>query len=344
MPAPRRATAPSSTDNATVCAIIKEQNKLASAALQIKIDTDSASLIDDMSKASTEDQIFSACGSPEDELEEATGADLDSFELNYLHHLYTVPDGDMMAQQSFTDAILPDAVAPPSLGCGTPAATVHAALRPESPPSSSSHSLSSHGSEEHNDEVSQPSTPPRDERNDAPWNTEPDSSPTTHSRAAQKSGSGRKRKASTMRGSPTPAPPAKMSRAAAAAAAREAAKEAAAAAAAAALSDDGDDSDCESSGLPTLDGLEIRPEDDPLGLFSRDPSTLTPEEQRLLKKQRRLLKNRESAQLSRHRKKMHLHSLEKMVDALKREKAVLAQKVQVLADDNERLRKQLIAS
>ena len=60
-----------------------------------------------------------------------------------------------------------------------------------------------------------------------------------------------------------------------------------------------------------LDGMEIRPEDDPLGLFSRDPATLTPEEQRLLKKQRRLLKNRESAQLSRHRKKCHLHTLEK---------------------------------
>lgn len=333
-------TAPLSSDNASACAMIKEQNKLT--LNTHKGTTASAAEADDMSKAHTDDQIFSACASPEDELEDAAGADLDSYELNYLHQLYTVPDDGMMVN-NFADAILPDAVAPPSLGMS---AQVHAALRPESPRSTStSRSAISHATtegdgqaSEHN--ISQPSTPPRaDTRDEAPWSTEPEASPVVASSARIPKTTGRKRKASTLRGSPTPAPPAKQSRAAAAAAAREA-KEAAAREAAASEEDSDDDS---VGGNPTLDGLEIRPEDDPLGLFSRDPATLTPEEQRLLKKQRRLLKNRESAQLSRHRKKMHLHSLEKMVDALKKDKSQLASKVQALAEDNERLRKQLIS-
>jgi len=87
-----------------------------------------------------------------------------------------------------------------------------------------------------------------------------------------------------------------------------------------------------------FDGMEICPEDDPLGLFSRDPATLTPEEQRLLKKQRRLLKNRESAQLSRYRKKSHLQTLEQQLDPLKKERAALQQRVQELLEENERLR------
>ena len=89
---------------------------------------------------------------------------------------------------------------------------------------------------------------------------------------------------------------------------------------------------------PMFDGMEICPEDDPLGLFSRDPATLTPEEQRLLKKQRRLLKNRESAQLSRYRKKSHLQTLEQQLDPLKKERAALQQRVQELLEENERLR------
>ena len=89
-----------------------------------------------------------------------------------------------------------------------------------------------------------------------------------------------------------------------------------------------------------FDGKEIfQPEDDPLGLFSGDPATLTPAEQRLLKKQRRLIKNRESAQLSRHRKKCQLHTLEKQLDPLKKENAALQQRVQELLEENERLRK-----
>ena len=48
-------------------------------------------------------------------------------------------------------------------------------------------------------------------------------------------------------------------------------------------------------------------------LGGRDPSSLTPDEQKLLKKQKRLIKNRESAQLSRQRKKNHLEALEMQV-------------------------------
>jgi hypothetical protein len=93
------------------------------------------------------------------------------------------------------------------------------------------------------------------------------------------------------------------------------------------------------SSRPMIDGMEIfQPEDDPLGLFSGDPATLTPAELRLLKKQRRLIKNRESAQLSRHRKKCQLHMLEKQLDPLKKENAALQQRVQELLEENERLR------
>jgi hypothetical protein len=93
------------------------------------------------------------------------------------------------------------------------------------------------------------------------------------------------------------------------------------------------------SSRPMFDSMEIfQPEDDPLGLFSGDPATLTPAEQRLLKKQRRLIKNRESAQLSRHRKKCQLHTLEKQLDPLKKENAALQQRVQELLEENVRLR------
>jgi len=184
--------------------MIKEQNKLT---LNTHKDTTaSAAEADDMSKAHTDDQIFSACASPEDELEDAAGADLDSYELNYLHQLYTVPDDGMMVN-NFADAILPDAVAPPSLGMS---AQVHAALRPESPRSTStsrsaiSHATTDDGqASEHN--VSQPSTPPRaDTRDEAPWSTEPEASPVVASSARIPKTTGRKRKASTLRGSPTP--------------------------------------------------------------------------------------------------------------------------------------------
>ena len=58
-----------------------------------------------------------------------------------------------------------------------------------------------------------------------------------------------------------------------------------------------------------ISASRLKPEDDPLGLFSRDPHTLTAEELKQLKKQKRLIKNRESAQLSRHRKKLDRKSV-----------------------------------
>eukprot|EP00961_Rhodomonas_salina_P166289 2241008-Rhodomonas_salina.1 len=45
-------------------------------------------------------------------------------------------------------------------------------------------------------------------------------------------------------------------------------------------------------------------------LAARDPSTLSAEELKLLKKQKRLVRNRQSAQLSRQRKKSHMETLE----------------------------------
>lgn len=56
--------------------------------------------------------------------------------------------------------------------------------------------------------------------------------------------------------------------------------------------------------------MALRPEDDPAGLFQKDPKTLTCEELKMIKKQKRLIKNRESAQLSRHRKKQHVEGLQ----------------------------------
>eukprot|EP00284_Hemiselmis_tepida_P017497 CAMPEP_0174920406 /NCGR_PEP_ID=MMETSP1355-20121228/4367_1 /TAXON_ID=464990 /ORGANISM="Hemiselmis tepida, Strain CCMP443" /LENGTH=351 /DNA_ID=CAMNT_0016165747 /DNA_START=616 /DNA_END=1671 /DNA_ORIENTATION=+ len=350
----------------TMCAMIKEQNKHASARSEaLEIDTKAPPAAKAKAEES-EEAIFSACHSPEDDHNLDDGAavtDLEGFELNYLHQLYTVPDGSDMFAHSLTDAILPDATAPPSLGYS---AQVAAALKTESAPASSTHSALSEDADEEpasahssaagndgDDEVSAPSTPPRASSAkgaDSQWATAAREASPPAPRGNQKSGSGRKRRASTLHGSPQPAPPVKQSRTSAAAQKREERereKEAAAAAAAAAAhasDDDDSDDDSASGNHPTLDGLEIRPEDDPLGLFSRDPATLTSEEQRLLKKQRRLLKNRESAQLSRHRKKMHLNALEKQVEALKRDKAALAQKVQALHDDNERLRKQLISA
>lgn len=83
------------------------------------------------------------------------------------------------------------------------------------------------------------------------------------------------------------------------------------------------------------------PEDDPQGLFSRDPSTLTPEEVRMLKKKKRLIKNRESAQLSRQRKRIRLETLQTEVLALEGENRALHAKVAQLMEDNAALRRKL---
>ncbi|EKX48298.1 hypothetical protein GUITHDRAFT_162446 [Guillardia theta CCMP2712] len=261
--------------------------------------------------------IFSTCGSPDD-IDESAGSELGDYELSYLHSLY---HGDL------PDTILPDAVAPPSLGStscltGLPCAKNGGLMNAVSTfGEAESFGYGGRG-------LVQPDTPPRGGHDSWDSDSSPrclspcvPSGPVPKSSLSKASNNNRKRKAGVAESAPS-----KCARAASVD-----------------ISEDGNISDAESaSNRGTYDGLEIRPEDDPLGLFKKDPATLTPEEQRILKKQRRLLKNRESAQLSRHRKKMHLHSLEKQVDQLKKEKAALASRVQELVDENDRLRKQIL--
>lgn len=83
-------------------------------------------------------------------------------------------------------------------------------------------------------------------------------------------------------------------------------------------------------------------DDDPQGLFSRDPSTLTPEEIKLLKKRKRLIKNRESAQLSRQRKRIRLETLQAEVLHLEEEKKALAARVEQLVEENAALKRKLL--
>ena len=83
-------------------------------------------------------------------------------------------------------------------------------------------------------------------------------------------------------------------------------------------------------------------DDDPLGLFTRDPSTLTPEEIKMLKKRKRLIKNRESAQLSRQRKRIRLETLQAEVLHLEEEKKALAARVDQLTEENTALKRKLL--
>jgi len=59
------------------------------------------------------------------------------------------------------------------------------------------------------------------------------------------------------------------------------------------------------------------------------------------KKQRRREKNRASAQQSRQRKKSHLETLEQRVEMLESDRLLLQNRVEALASENQRLRKQL---
>jgi hypothetical protein len=296
-----------------------------------------------------ENPVFSGLDTPDMCDEDDAASELGDYELSYLHSLYN-EQGDLLSSHSHdtTDAILPDAppslsaMAPPSLGVSH-LATGFAPSAPSS--TSSAFSRITAG------RLAQPDTPPRG--NTEAWNSdvedeESDPASRTHSpipdgpaalaKSVSPSKLVRKRKAPAHLEESSPSPiPKKRAAAPPDGKARKDTKEHAH------KYDkyDSDDSEDERGGSPhpTLDGLEIRPEDDPLGLFQKDPATLTAEEQRILKKQRRLLKNRESAQLSRHRKKMHLHTLERQVDALKKAKAALAQRIAELADENERIRK-----
>mmetsp|Transcript_54876 Transcript_54876/g.112026 ORF Transcript_54876/g.112026 Transcript_54876/m.112026 type:complete len:348 (+) Transcript_54876:299-1342(+) len=310
-------------------------------------DVDLAKMQDESDEAS----IFSACNSPDD-VEDSTASELGEYELSYLHNIYH--SSEMLTGHD-EDAILPDAIAPPSLGAISghlqiPAGGVHLPTPPQSSSKKPAIAITP-VSEGRN-------APPRGSQ-DTAWESDNEvpsrsSSPIPSGPALKascaKSTISRKRKAVSphpIKVEPSPKQPRMKGPA-------ESKVKGPADDESKVDLDDEDDSShgygsdgdrgispCPSN-TPMLDGLEIRPEDDPLGLFSKDPSTLTPEEQRILKKQRRLLKNRESAQLSRHRKKMHLNSLERQGEALKKEKSALATRVQDLSEENERLRKQLV--
>lgn len=256
--------------------------------------------------------IFSTVGSPEDS---TTGDDeLGDYELSYLHNLY---------QDELEDAILPESEAPPSLGISAlkPLALAGTGLKSTSADARAMPTLETPTAGDHD-------TWDDSDMSSSPRASSPVPGGARKALAGVKSAGAISRK---RKGDAAGRPPASLKLPRTAAKMRGASPDIDTASSR--------DSSEAPSNRPTLDGMEIRPEDDPLGLFSRDPATLTAEEQRLLKKQRRLLKNRESAQLSRHRKKCHLHTLEKQVEALKKEKATIQQRVNALLEENERLRR-----
>lgn len=95
--------------------------------------------------------------------------------------------------------------------------------------------------------------------------------------------------------------------------------------------------------LAKLDLETSRANDIVATLMARDPSTLSVEEVKLMKKHKRLIKNRESAQLSRQRKKNHLETLEVQVQQLEKERASLSARLERMAEENAFLKKQLLA-
>ena len=264
-------------------------------------------LDDDLLKGAG-DEIFSVCEGSQDN-EDSPASEIGEYELNYLHNLYQQTDIlSTNCNGGFT--ILPDAVAPPSLSLSTTGTEgAHMSLLSQSNVEHPASEQSTLGGTEKAGNGSQPDTPPRPGSNYL-WATEGGSrgaSPLNATQAQKATrGGGRKRKAAEP--AATPVSGSRNQRVVAyenIKSERDAGDKES--------NDSGSergDSPCPYAGHVT-EIFEIRPEDDPHGLFSKDPATLTPEEQRLVKKQRRLLKNRESAQLSRHRKKMHLNALER---------------------------------
>jgi hypothetical protein len=339
----------------------------------VPIKTAKSDLLDfdvDLAKVSAmvgeENTLFANIDSPDLGDDDDSASELGDYELAYLHSLYQPADILSNNHQDGSDEMLPDApasigaaIAPPSLG------TSHliSAFTLPTPPASNASAVSHIAVVR---AASPPNTPPRgsqdvwesdneEEEGPAHAPSSRGATPLPAGPAASKSApmtppgkynaTSRKRKAPVHFADSAPSPQTKKRAGAAEekadARSKKEAKRAAEEAAKLAAEDasDYDSSDSDPSDSLLLDGLEIRPEDDPLGLFQKDPATLTPEEQRIVKKQRRLLKNRESAQLSRHRKKMHLHTLERQVDALKKDKAALAARIAELSDENERIRK-----
>jgi hypothetical protein len=265
--------------------------------------------LEDMLKA-TGDEIFSVCDDPQDN-DDSPVSEIGEYELNYLHNLYQ--QTDILSSNCISGlTILPDAVAPPSLSLNVSGQEgAHLSLLSAEHPASGQSTFGGSALEARSG--SQPDTPPRQGLN-AQWVSESSSREASPLNVAKNQKcvkpTGRKRK-----GAAEPASPAVGSRNQRVVAYEDAKAK---------VTERGESCDKESndsssdrgqSPCPSLSHVteifEIRPEDDPHGLFSKDPATLTPEEQRLVKKQRRLLKNRESAQLSRHRKKMHLTALER---------------------------------
>lgn len=70
--------------------------------------------------------------------------------------------------------------------------------------------------------------------------------------------------------------------------------------------------------------------------------SLTPEEERQLKRQKRLIKNRESAQLSRLRKKIYIEELEKKVTSLAAQNELLTQQVNSISADKKKLSEEVL--
>lgn len=322
----------------------------------------------DLAKVSTmveeENTLFADIDTPDVGDDDDSASELGDYELAYLHSLYQ--PSDVLSNnnhQDGSDGMLPDppasigtAMAPPSLGTShlisaftfpTPPASNASAVsqitvvEPASPPNTPPRGSTDVWESDHEEEEGKEHAP--SSRGASPLPAGPAASLSAPMTPPGKySATSRKRKAPSHFADSAPSPQIKKR----AGAAEEKAdarskKEAKRAAEEAVKLEEASDYSSDSDGPDSLllDGLEIRPEDDPLGLFQKDPATLTPEEQRIVKKQRRLLKNRESAQLSRHRKKMHLSTLERQVDALKKDKAALAARIAELSDENERIRK-----
>lgn len=77
-------------------------------------------------------------------------------------------------------------------------------------------------------------------------------------------------------------------------------------------------------------------------LMARSPSSLSAEEEKLLRKHTRVIRKRESAQLSRERKKNRLEHAELQVRQLVREQASLLARLELMARENAGLRELLL--
>mmetsp|Transcript_84896 Transcript_84896/g.226522 ORF Transcript_84896/g.226522 Transcript_84896/m.226522 type:complete len:338 (+) Transcript_84896:176-1189(+) len=255
---------------------------------------------------STGDEIFSVCEGSQDN--DTSPAEIGDYDLNYLN-IYQPNDMLSAGCNNSVMTILPEAVPPLSL-CSSVGDSTHVPIGPLAQDESSASVQSTLGNcapEVEDKSAVQPDTPPRQSVEyrwiaDASARGQAIVVPAAIAQKMARAGGRKRGRAGELSQPTTPRGQRNGS---------ESVKSEP-------CDDKDSDSDSDRGMSPgpmsyVTEVFEIRPEDDPHGLFSRDPATLTLEEQRLVKKQRRLLKNRESAQLSRHRKKMHLNALEKQV-------------------------------